>query len=126
MAGKYCDIRAGTRGNKYSGGKSTRAGYAAGGRVEASRQGAKTVINVVVPPSTGNVAAPSGPAAAPMPSAPAPAPVPPQAAAMALGQMQGKPGMPGAFARGGRVKGGAEGGLGRLQKAAAAKAARGK
>ena len=89
--------------------------YADGGRVASSRQGAKTVINVVVPPSAPGGGMPPPPV--PMGNSPSPAgpAVPPAAAAMALGQMQGKPGMPGAFARGGRVKGGAASGVGRLQ-----------
>lgn len=110
--------------------KSTARGkYAAGGRVaDASGRPAKTVVNIVVPNGGTPQAAPAGPAAPPVTSpSPAGAPVPPAAAAMALGQMQGKPGMPGAFKRGGRVKcadggqltnasGGAAGGKGRLRK----------
>lgn len=51
-----------------------------------------------------------------MGNSPSPAgpPVPPAAAAMALSQMQGKPGVPGAFKRGGRVLGGVSSGNGRL------------
>lgn len=106
----------------------SRKRFAVGGRVSKSKQGAKTVINIVTPPAAGGTpAAMSAPPAAPMGNSPSPAgpPVPPAAAAMALGQMQGKPGMPGAFACGGRVKrkvgglvkhtAGAESGLGRLQ-----------
>ena len=105
----------------------SRGKYASGGRVNSSTKGAKTVINIVTPPAAAAAPAPGG---MPMPGAPAmPAvspsagpPVPPAAAQMALGAMQGKPGVPGAFARGGRVmKGGAESGVGRLQKAKAAK-----
>lgn len=111
--------------------------YARGGRVE--KKGARTVINVIVPPSQGAAPMPA-PAAAP-PPAPSGPPVPPAAAAMALNQMQGKPGMPGAFARGGRIPGpspkkggtipakpsptskkdGASSGEGRLQKITTAK-----
>lgn len=103
--------------------KCARGKYASGGRVAAERKGAKTVINIIQPPTA------PAPPAAPMPPAPpmgAPSPgagpaVPPEAAAMALNQMQGKPGAPGAFKRGGRVKGGAEGGIGRLEKSTAAR-----
>jgi len=119
--GSFKDIKAGC---------GSRKRYAVGGRVSSSRQGPKTVINIVTPaaaPGGGMPAgaAPGAPPAPPMGNSPSPAgaPVPPAAAAMALNQMQGKPGGPGGFKRGGRVqKAGAEGGLGRLQKTAAAKA----
>lgn len=117
---KYAEIRK----------SASRGKYASGGRVaDASGRPARTVVNIVVPNGGTPQAAPAGPA---MPPANSPstggAPVPPAAAAMALGQMQGKPGMPGAFKRGGRVKcadggqltnasGGAAGGKGRLRKA---------
>lgn len=109
---KYAEIR-----------KSTARGkYASGGRVaDASGRPAKTVVNIVVPNGGTPQAAPAAPAAAPVTSPSGGAPVPPQAAAMALNQMQGKPGMPGAFKRGGRVKcadGGAASGVGRLENAA--------
>lgn len=110
---KYAEIR-----------KSTARGkYASGGRVaDASGRPAKTVVNIVVPGGGMPQAAPAGPVApAPANSPSGGMPVPPQAAAMALNQMQGKPGMPGAFRRGGRVKcadGGAASGVGRLENAA--------
>jgi hypothetical protein len=107
----YSDIRKST----------VRGKYASGGRVaDASGRPAKTVVNIVVPGGGMPQAAPAGPAPAPAISPSGGAPVPPQAAAMALGQMQGKPGMPGAFKRGGRVKcadGGAASGEGRLENA---------
>lgn len=103
-----------------------RSKYARGGRVGKDAKTGRTVINIVVPPASGTPApAQAAPAPAPLPPSGG-APVPPQAAAMALNQMQGKPGMPGAFARGGRVtapkprpstrKAGAGSGVGRLQK----------
>jgi hypothetical protein len=97
----------------------SRSKYASGGRVASSRQGAKTVINVMTPPPVSGMptapALPAPPAAPPSPAGPPPAgPVPPEAAAMALNQMQGKPGGPGGFKRGGRVVGGAASGIGRL------------
>lgn len=104
--------------------------YARGGRVGKDGKG-RTVINIVMPqpasapPNPAGMGAVSAPP--PMPSGgPAPAPVPPAAAAMALNQMQGKPQAPGAFKRGGRVQGGAESGVGRLNKARAAKKSNGK
>lgn len=123
---KYSEIK-----QKASGGKYARGGkcYAAGGRVGESAGKGKTVVNVIVPPSAG--AAPAAGAAGPVAPMPMPSgagappqPVPPAAAAMAMQQMSGKP--PGAFARGGRVKGkqltnasgGAGGGKGRLRKVA--------
>ena len=104
--------------------KCSRGKYASGGRIPGGT-GKPTVININVPPPAAPVQPPMAPPPPPM-GAPSPAGggVPPEAAAMALSQMQGKPGAPGAFKRGGRVKGGAEGGLGRLEKAAAAKAKR--
>lgn len=110
----YDEMRKATAGGK----------YARGGRVSKDKRG-RTVINIVLPqPASAPSTVPVGPSAAPAPIPPAApstgAPVPPQAAAMALNHMQGKPG---AFARGGFV-GGAEGGLGRLEKAEHAKRAR--
>lgn len=104
----YAKIRNSCRG---SGGSS----YANGGRVKNSR----TIVNVVQPPASGagssggpqNAAAGAGPAGGP------PRPVPPVAANAALGAMGAQPIMK----NGGRVKGGAGGGLGRLQKARAKK-----
>ena len=123
--GNYSKIK-----QKAAGGKYARGGncYARGGRVGESAGKGKTVVNVIVPPSAGSApaAGAAGPVApVPTPSgAGAPPPVPPAAAAMAMQQMSGKP--PGAFARGGRVKGkqltnasgGAGGGKGRLRKVA--------
>jgi hypothetical protein len=112
---KYADVRAGCANSK----------YARGGRVGKDKRG-RTVINIVVPPSAGGMPA-AGPVpapAAPAPSGAAGAPMPPPAAAMALNQMQGKPGAPGMFANGGRVKAGAESGVGRLEAAHRAKAKR--
>lgn len=116
---KYSAIKKKAAGGKYMqrGGKC----YADGGRVaKAAAKPAKTVVNVIVPPSAGGPAAGAAAPVAPMPSgAPAPRPVPPAAAGMAMNAMSGKPG--GMFARGGRVQGGAGGGVGRLAKVAAEK-----
>jgi hypothetical protein len=102
--------------------------YAAGGRVAVpgKTKAARTTINIIVPPSGGMPAPGMAPAAPPAvsPSPAAGQPVPPAAAQMALSALQGKPGAPGAFARGGRVKcadGGAASGVGRLENAAKAK-----
>jgi hypothetical protein len=98
--------------------------YADGGRVSAKKSGSKTVVNVIVPPS-GPAAPmpPAPPAMPPMPPAP-PAMPPAQGAGMAgIKAMQGfKCGGRVKRAAGGRVKAGAESGLGRLEKAKAAKA----
>src|SRR5262245_25022882 len=98
---------------------STTKAYARGGRVAPDAPGKRTVININVAPA----AAPEAAAAPAMPPAPPPVPpVPPAsggagpAAMSALGA-----GGPPAFKKGGRVKAGAEGGLGRLQKTAQAK-----
>jgi|SRR5262245_1292850 len=117
--GDYSSIRQKTKGNKYSAPHSGR--YADGGRVQSSvsRKGAKTTINIVVPqagavpPASAPMSAPPAPPPAP-PSPAGAGPMPPQAQAMALNAMQGKPG---AFKRGGRVtmKAGATSGPGRLQ-----------
>ncbi len=115
---KYSAIKKKASGGKYMqrGGKC----YADGGRVAKAAKPAKTVVNVIVPPSAGGLAAGAAAPVAPMPSgAPAPRPVPPAAAGMAMNAMSGKPG--GMFARGGRVKGGAGGGVGRLEKIGAEK-----
>jgi len=99
--------------------QAARGKYASGGRVAASRTAGKTVINIITaPPAAGGMPAAGGPAPAPAPvTSPSGGggPVPPAAAQMALSQMAGKPG--GMFARGGRVKAGAESGVGRLQQA---------
>jgi len=114
---KYSEIK-GKASAKYKagGGKC----YADGGRVATKRAGGKTTINIITAP-----AAPTGPVAAPMPPAPPPPPPgpPPGAAAMPPGGAAAMKAMgaPPPFAKGGRVKGGAEGGLGRLAKAAAAR-----
>lgn len=95
-----------------------RGKYANGGRI-AKRTAKPTVINInVQPPVSAPASVPVSPSAAPQspPAMPSPGAVPPQAAALALNQMQGKPQPPG-FNRGGRVQGGAESGVGRLQKA---------
>ncbi len=122
----YSDLRKGCATSK----------YARGGRVGKDSKG-RTVVNVVLPQPAapmspvGGMPAPAAPAPA-VPSGGAAAPsggmMPPAAATMAINHMQGKPGGPGGFARGGRVtvKGGAESGLGRLQKAAKAKKSNGK
>lgn len=115
---KYSAIKKKASGGKYMqrGGKC----YADGGRVAKAAKPTKTVVNVIVPPSAGGPAAGAAAPVAPMPSgAPAPRPVPPAAAGMAMNAMSGKPG--GMFARGGRVKGGAGGGVGRLEKIGAEK-----
>lgn len=84
--------------------------YAQGGRV----RGGKTVVNVVVPPSSGGAPTPAGgpiaapPAAPPLP----PKPVPPVAANTALGAMGGAPVM----RNGGKVMAGAGSGVGRMQR----------
>lgn len=118
--------------------KMTRAGmhnsYRNGGATSGKKS---TVVNVIVPPSRGQDApeAPEiagGPGMAPPPSRmpSPPAPVPPVAAGAALGAMGANPGP--MMKRGGKVrskhadggsvmKGGAGGGLGRLEKAKKAK-----
>jgi len=107
---KYSDIK---------GQCGSRKRYADGGRIATKKAGGKTVINIITTP------APAGPP--PMPPAPPPPPPPgppaggmPPAGAAAMQAM----GSPPPFRAGGRVKGGAEGELGRLQKTAAAKAKR--
>src|SRR5262245_45862906 len=103
--GEYSSIRQKTKGNKYSAPHSGR--YADGGRVQSSvsGKGANTTINIGVPqagagpPASGPMSAPPAPPPAP-PSPAGAGPMPPQAQAMALNAMQGKPG---AFKRGGRV-----------------------
>lgn len=109
---KYSEIKAGC---------SSRKRYADGGRVATKRAGGKTVINIITaPPQV------AGPAMPPAPPPPAPPPPPggpggmPPAGAAAM-QAMGAGGPPMAFKRGGRVKGGAAGGEGRLEKAARAK-----
>ena len=109
--------------NEIRKGCGSRKRYADGGSVSSERKGSKTVVNIITQPPA---AVPAMPPAAPMGNSPSPAgpPVPPGAAAMALGQMQGKPGAPGAFKHGGTVRGkqltnasgGAAGGKGRLRK----------
>lgn len=114
--GNYSEIK-GRASAKY---KTKGAGrYADGGRVpmaEKRSAGGKTTVNIVVPP------APPGPPAGAMPPAPPPPPpgpppggpgMPPAGAA-AMSAMGAPP--PGAFKAGGRVKGGAAGGKGRLAK----------
>jgi hypothetical protein len=115
--GNYSDIRAGVTKSR----KAAKRKYAAGGRVAATKNGGKTTINIITAP------APSGPPPA-MPPMPAPPPAPggpgggmPPAGAQAM-QALGA-GAPPAFKRGGRVKGGAASGVGRLQDAAAQKRA---
>lgn len=98
----FAKIRASCRGGSSN-------AYANGGRAKSNR----TTVNVVVPPS-GASGAQSAPAAPPgAPGGLPPRPVPPVAANTALGAMGGQPMMN----KGGRVTGGAGGGMGRLQKA---------
>jgi hypothetical protein len=107
--GNYSNIKKGIKPKYERGGRC----YADGGRipVEGKRVGGKTVINIIQPPAP----APAGPIAPPMPPAPpvpssggpaAPPPAP-GAGPAAIQAMQG-------FKRGGRVKGGAASGVGRL------------
>lgn len=100
-------------------GCASRARYADGGRISKVKTPGKVVVNVISsPPVAGGT--PPMPPAAPMGNSPSPAgpPVPPQAAQAMLGEMSGKPT---GFARGGRIKSGAESGPGRLEKAARAR-----
>jgi len=107
---KYSAIRAKCAQGKYACGG--RAKYASGGRVKG---GGKTVVNINVSPSgVPSGSAMAAPAPAPMPSGGPP--VPPAAAQMAMRAMGAGGPPPGQFARGGRVKGGAGGGIGRLDK----------
>lgn len=111
--GDYSKLRNTARAGKYG-----CKAYAAGGRVDAVKRGAKTIININTAPASGGVPMPAPMAAPPSPAGP---PVPPAAAGMALSALQGKPGAPGAFKRGGRVMAGAESGVGRLQNTKAQK-----
>ena len=103
----------------------SRKRYADGGSVTKEKRGSKTIVNVITTqPAAGGMPAPVAPPVAPMGNSPSPAgsPVPPEAAAMALGTMQGKPGAPGAFRDGGKVapipaRGGADSGVGRKKQA---------
>ncbi len=87
--------------------------YASGGRAKSN----KTTVNVVVPSGGASGAQASPPVAPGGAGRPPPRPVPPVAANAALGAMGAQPMMN----KGGRVKkqpkGGAGGGMGRLQKA---------
>lgn len=99
----------------------SRKRYADGGRISKTKQGGKVVVNVISSPPVAGGMPPAPPQAAPMGNSPSPAgpPVPPQAAQAMLSGISGKP--PGMFASGGRVKGGAESGVGRAAQAAKAK-----
>lgn len=118
MGNNYDGIRAKAHRSR----KAAKGKYAAGGRVAATKNGGKTVINIITAPA-GPAGAPPGAAPAPIPAPPPPpaGPMPPAGAQamQALGA-----GAPPAFKRGGRVKGGAASGEGRLDNAAAQKRAK--